>query len=76
MSTLGSGDEGKRNLVELIEFVSMFSGSLPQAELQMTYPELFNEEIDAQLAIEMYRRFARETLDVFDRYPPVRNMVV
>ncbi len=75
VSGLGSGDEGKRNLIELIEFVSTFEAPHPQAELEMMYPELLNEEIDSVSAIEMYRRFARESLDVFDRYPSVKAIV-
>jgi hypothetical protein len=39
------------------------------------YPELLNEEIDLVPAIAMYRRFARESLDVFDRYPSVKAIV-
>lgn len=72
ISTLGPDDEGKRNLVELIEFVSVFACSYPQAELEIMYPELFNTEIDSALAIEMYRRFAAESLTIFDRYPLVK----
>jgi 7-cyano-7-deazaguanine synthase in queuosine biosynthesis len=75
VSSLTPDDEGKRNLVELIEFVSVFGEPRPQAELEIMYPELFNEEIDASLAIEMYRRFAGESRDVFNRYPLVKAIV-
>lgn len=74
VSTLRPDDEGKRNLVELLEFVSTFGEARPRAELEMMYPELLNEEIDAPLAIEMYRRFAGESLNVLDRYPSVKAM--
>lgn len=75
VSNLESGDEGKRNLVELIEFVNAFHSPQSQAELEMMYPELLNEEIDSASAIEMYRRFAHESLNVFDRYPSVKAIV-
>lgn len=75
VSSLRPDDEGKRNLIELIEFISVFGGSHPQAELEIMYPELFNEEIDSSSAIEMYRRFAGESLDVFNRYPSVKAIV-
>jgi 7-cyano-7-deazaguanine synthase in queuosine biosynthesis len=74
VSTLQPDDEGKRNLVELLEFVSTFGEARPRAELEMMYPELLNEEIDAPSAINMYRRFAGESLKVLDRYPSVKAM--
>ncbi len=75
VSTLRPDDEGKRNLVELLEFISVFGEPRSQAEFEMMYPELLNEEINAPSAIEMYRRFAGESLNVFDRYPLVKAMV-
>ena len=76
ISSLGTQHEGKRNLVEMIEFVSTFGGSSSQADLESEYPDLLlGEEIDATAAVEMYRRFARETLDVFDRYPSVKAIM-
>ena len=76
VSSLGIEHEGKRNLVEMIEFVSTFSGSRSQADLESEYPDLLlGEEIDATAAVEMYRRFARETLDVFDHYPSVKAIM-
>jgi hypothetical protein len=75
VSSLEAGDEGKRNLVELIAFVSSFHAPHPQAELEFMYPELYNEEIDSKLAIEMYRRFAGESFNVFYRYPSVKAII-
>ena len=73
---LGTEHEGKRNLVEMIEFASIFGGSRSQADLESEYPDLLlGEEIDAMAAVEMYRRFARETLDVFGRYPSVKAIM-
>jgi hypothetical protein len=76
VSSLGTEHEGKRNLVEMIEFVSTFGGSRSQADLESEYPDLLlGEEIDATAAVEMYRRFAREALNVFNRYPSVKSIM-
>jgi 7-cyano-7-deazaguanine synthase in queuosine biosynthesis len=76
VSRLDTEHEGKRNLVEVIEFVSTFGGSRSQTDLEWEYPDLLlGEEIDATAAVEMYRRFARETLDVFDHYPSVKAIM-
>ncbi|MEJ7630932.1 MAG: 7-cyano-7-deazaguanine synthase [Rubrobacteraceae bacterium] len=76
MSDLDTDNEGKRSLVEMIEFASTFGGSLSQADLESEYPDLLlGEEIDVAAAVDMYRRFARETLDVFGRYPSVKAIM-
>jgi 7-cyano-7-deazaguanine synthase in queuosine biosynthesis len=72
VSSLPQQDEGKRNLIEMIELVLAFGEESTQAELEDEYPDLWDEEIDRRAAIEMYRRFAREALEVFDRYPAVK----
>ncbi len=76
MSDLETDNEGKRSLVEMIEFASTFGGSRSQADLESEYPDLLlGEEIDVAAAVDMYRRFARETLDVFGRYPSVKAIM-
>ncbi len=75
VNRLKPGDDGKRKVVDIIEFVGMLSGSSAQPELEMVYPELLNEEIDSMLAIEMYQRFARRSLDAVERYPLVKVIV-
>jgi 7-cyano-7-deazaguanine synthase in queuosine biosynthesis len=76
MSDLDTDNEGKRSLVEMIEFATNFGGSSSQAELESEYPALlFGEDIDVDAAVAMYRRFAREALDVFGRYPTVKAIM-
>jgi Queuosine biosynthesis protein QueC len=60
-------DEGKRNLVELVEFAQAFA-TKPDAALEEMFPDLINEEIKISDAIAMYKRFAGEALDVIARY--------
>lgn len=67
-------DEGKRNLMDLLEFVYLFNSGASQASLENSYPDLVNEQIDAVRAVEMYRRFAAEAHSVIDRYPLIREL--
>ena len=68
-------DDGKRNLVELGEFVTLFENARSQAELEDLFPDLINPNIDAAEAAEMYRRFAAEARAVFNRYPTIRDFL-
>jgi hypothetical protein len=72
VSRLPKQDEGKRNLVDMIEIALAFGGDSTQVELEDEYPNLWDDEVDWRAAVEMYRRFAGETLTVFDRYPAVK----
>jgi len=69
--SLDYSDPGKRNLVDLAEFIGHFSGRLSrsEAELLEEYPELFNKHFDRDQVVKMYRRFATEATDVLSRYP-------
>jgi 7-cyano-7-deazaguanine synthase in queuosine biosynthesis len=68
-------DEGKRNLLDLLEFVHVFNSNATQASLEDLYPELINERIDRVRAVEMYRRFAAEAYSVVERYPLINKLV-
>jgi 7-cyano-7-deazaguanine synthase in queuosine biosynthesis len=69
--TLDYSDVGKRNLVDLAEFIGHFSGRLSKSEGELleTYPELFNKHFDRPQVIEMYHRFAAEACQVLATYP-------
>jgi hypothetical protein len=75
---LKSDDRGKRNLVDLCQFISFFSGpnsiSVDQ-EVCFQFPELFDPNLDATKAISMYRRFAKEALTVFAKYRNVKALM-
>lgn len=66
-------DEGKRNLMDLLEFTHVFN-STAQAALENLFPELINEWIDTTRAVEMYRRFAAEAYSVVERYPLINEL--
>lgn len=68
-------DDGKRNLMDLAEFVLHFEKNRSNAEFMEVFPELINEEIDADKAIKMYKRFASEARAVFNKYPQIASIV-
>jgi hypothetical protein len=67
-------DDGKRNLVELVEFAYLFK-TLSNADLEYTYPELINAQIDQTNAISMYRRVANEVETVLKKYPDTAKLM-
>jgi 7-cyano-7-deazaguanine synthase in queuosine biosynthesis len=72
---LDSDDDGKRNLMELAEFVCTFANPASLAEMEVLYPELVSEYYDASRAVDMYRRFAAEARSVFENYKHIRKLL-
>lgn len=72
--TLPWNDDGRRNLSELIQFAVQFN-SLSSEELISTWPELISRDFDSAQAIDMYKRFAKEAIDVWRAYPEVRALM-
>ncbi len=72
---LNPRDDGKRNLVELTEFISQFDGSRTRAELEELYPDLISTYFESGLAIDMYSRFSREAHTVFGRYTNLAGLL-
>jgi 7-cyano-7-deazaguanine synthase in queuosine biosynthesis len=68
IAALVDGDTGKRNLVELAEFIARFDSTTPEAALLVEFPDLINEQVDSSQAISMYRRFAGEARHVLSSY--------
>ena len=76
ISKLNSDDDGKRNLVELCEFINNFMKNCTMAEMQLLFPELARTDcFDAEQVIKMYERFAKEALMIFKRYPEVMKLI-
>jgi len=74
ISSLATDDEGKRNLVELIEFATAFD-TFTGAALDVNYPDLFSSYFDKDAVTAMYRRFANEALTALTRYPGIRPLL-
>ena len=71
IAKLPEDDDGKRNLVEVADLVLQFLSGASNESLIAEYPDLVNEHIDANAAVDLYRRFADEAMGVFSNYPGV-----
>ncbi|WP_430905732.1 7-cyano-7-deazaguanine synthase [Maribacter sp. 2-571] len=77
ISKLPFDDNGKRNLVDFLEFISKFKGYKDKDlnSLLIQFPELYNEAIDKKEAVRMYGRLATQSYSVFDKYPEVKKII-
>ncbi len=78
IGNLPPDDRGKRNLMDLCQFVSLFAGpNKVNSDLEISYrfPELFDPNIERTKAIAMYRRSSLETLNVFKNYPKLNTLL-
>lgn len=66
--------EGKRNLLELLEFVYRFS-SEAEASIEHSFPELLNQHIDKGQVVAMYKRFAGEATRIIHSYKGVSKLL-
>jgi 7-cyano-7-deazaguanine synthase in queuosine biosynthesis len=67
-------DDGRRNLSELLQFAIQFD-SLSADELTSIWPELISRDFDTDEIIRMYKRFATEAIEIWQRYPEVRALM-
>jgi queuosine biosynthesis protein QueC len=71
---LGPDDTGRRNVVELTEFIYRFRTESDESLLS-AFPELLSEDFDGVAALGMYRRFAGEAHTVLARYPALGELL-
>lgn len=64
-------DEGLKNIKELALFIEFFSTNPNQAKIIDEYPDLINTSFDSEKATKLYKRFSKEALKVFGKYPNV-----
>ncbi|MGE3523188.1 MAG: 7-cyano-7-deazaguanine synthase, partial [Candidatus Dadabacteria bacterium] len=79
INKLGDDNTGKRNLIDYLEFVHKLHHLVPATIQDFIYndaPELLNDCIDQTLAMDMYRRLAQESIDVFKQYPNICKLMV
>ena len=74
IARLPENDDGRRNLVDLTEFIRRFRTGTAE-ELLVEFPDLYSPHIDAGAVIEMYRRFASEADAVLGRYQGVAPLL-
>lgn len=74
ITSLGATDEGRRNLVDLCEFIVRFSRE-SELELMSDWPELYSTNMDPAQVIQMYRRASGEAITVLNRYAGVAPLL-
>lgn len=76
VSKLESTDNGKRNLVDLLEFVTRLNDStLTDESFIEQFPEIVNPNVNFDSAKDMYLRFAQEAGSVFGKYQNVAALI-
>jgi len=67
-------DEGRRNLMDLVDFIRRFE-LMSNEEVLSEFVELYSNSFDSRQVIEMYRRFAVEAKTVLTQYPLVAPLL-
>jgi 7-cyano-7-deazaguanine synthase in queuosine biosynthesis len=74
LADLPPADVGRRNLVDLAEFILRFERSSDD-EIMHEWPELYSPNVEPEKTIGMYRRFAGEARRVLASYSGVENLL-
>jgi 7-cyano-7-deazaguanine synthase in queuosine biosynthesis len=74
IGSLPPTDDGRRNLVDLCEFVVRFKRE-SELELMSEWPELYSTNMDPAQVIRMYRRASDEAIAVLNRYSGVMPLL-
>jgi 7-cyano-7-deazaguanine synthase in queuosine biosynthesis len=75
---LPEDDLGKRNLIDLCQFITLFEGKnrlRSDDDVCYEFPELFEQCVDRTQVIAMYRRFAKEAFAVLRRYKYIEPLL-
>jgi 7-cyano-7-deazaguanine synthase in queuosine biosynthesis len=77
VESLPPDDTGKRNLDDLVEFISHFRKYTPRKkdDLLETFFELYNDYFDQDKVIQMYVRFSKEAVGVLSKYPALTKLL-
>lgn len=77
VGSLSPDDNGKRNLMDLLEFIARFYGPYEDDDqaLSIDFPELINPFIERGKTIAMYRRFAKSSSQALKAYPNVARLL-
>lgn len=67
----------KRNFIDYLEFVTHFKTVTDKnkKELLNVFPELYNTAFDTDKALELYIRVAKNSFDIFTKYPLVKKLL-
>ncbi|WP_205513030.1 7-cyano-7-deazaguanine synthase [Longitalea arenae] len=77
VTKLADTDDRKRNLVDYLEFVTKFNNvtNANKHELLSEFPELYNPSFDMEAAVNLYKRVAKQSFEVFKKYPKVLKLL-
>ncbi len=77
LNSLSDTDDKKRNLIDYLEFISKFKtvSAANKDFLMAEFPELYNPDIDSDIALQLYERVSSQSYAVFDRYPEVKKLI-
>lgn len=77
MNGLVDTDDKKRNLIDYLEFISKFKtvSAANKVSLMAEFPELYNPDIDSDMALQLYKRVSAQSYAVFDKYPEVKKLI-
>jgi hypothetical protein len=75
LSQMAPQDEARRNLADYAQFVLKIASS-SEADLMMEWPELYSPNLNPRSTIQMYKRAADETRQVWGRYPTLAALLV
>lgn len=70
-------NNGKRNLIDYLEFAYSFRGYSPRkkTDLMMQFSDLYNDFFDSDRAIDMYCRMANDVYNVMSKYPRISKLL-
>lgn len=76
-SKLEDTNDRRRNLADYLEFIVRFRNVTDANKYDLSYEfvELINDAFDFDSAVELYRRVARQSLEVFKKYPHVTKLL-
>ncbi|MFH1648441.1 MAG: 7-cyano-7-deazaguanine synthase [Patescibacteria group bacterium] len=77
IDALSDEDNGKRNIIDYLEFISKFRNVAPATiqDILFEFPELINSSIDQEKALKLYQRLAEQSFKVFSIYPQIMKVV-
>jgi len=77
IENLSYDNNGKRNLIDYLEFAYSFRGYSPRKkeDLMIQFSDLYNDFFDSDQAIAMYCRMANDIYSVMSKYPKVSKLL-
>ena len=75
ISQLDPEDTGRRNIVDLTEFIVQIERLSP-VEIMSEWPELYSPNLNSNEVIAMYKRFSQEARTVLSRYSELARLLL